>query len=151
MNLIYCESEKIKRKRSIKEFLINYYDNGCPETYFVGSNDLQCKSNKLRSFDDIYLLVKYYYPSITYKKLANIGVELYNHYKDKKGEFLIIRCPTINKIIFSYYKNLYISREIERELNFYKNTPIYHYFGYESIAKNSKYQINDIKKMIGVE
>lgn len=66
-----------KRKKSILKFLITLYsykDDGCGATahatfYDKECTKVHCPNGKWRGFDDIYALVKTYYPSTTKKKL----------------------------------------------------------------------------------
>lgn len=73
------------KPRSISKFIDLYYVKGpqAPATkgYYLKSsatyfdkkcNELQCSIGRMRSFDDLYDLVKTYYPKVTVKRLFHI-------------------------------------------------------------------------------
>jgi len=69
MKIYVKTQEKFKNHKELIKFLFKIYTtNGFPETY---SNKectvLQCEANKMRSFDNIYYIVKTYFPIISHK------------------------------------------------------------------------------------
>lgn len=85
--------EKMKRKRNetLHEFLIKFFEkwNGEKDTIYVDNKQVQTKArsnyhqNKAsrRSFGDIYMICKYYYPNVTVKDvLYELYVGLRQHF-----------------------------------------------------------------------
>lgn len=111
-----------KKPKTIKEFLIKFYTtninhfNGLPmasETYKnIECTRIHCDYGRLRSFDDLYDLIKTYYPTTNYKQLFNIIIKLeftittpfprsninINH---KIAKFHFQTCSTIRRVVFS--------------------------------------------------
>ncbi len=62
---------------TVEEFLINFFReyNNNHDTRYVDVDDVQTDAGCRRSMGDLYLLVKYYYPSVTFKQDV-LGVPL---------------------------------------------------------------------------
>lgn len=68
---VSSDSEKLlKKSKTEKEFLEQYFNMICPETFYSVNNSLQCKSYARRSFGDLYNLLRNYFPKITKAKLC---------------------------------------------------------------------------------
>lgn len=87
---------KFKKPRTVKEFLNKFYQENPYNSYILMASEtysdkectkLQCVENKLRSYDDLFELIKTYYPSYTRKKLT----------------LLLIKSNFNNKIIGGYF------------------------------------------------
>jgi hypothetical protein len=70
---LYCPD--LSRKYSIKEYLNDYFEKACPETYDE-NNELECEENKHRSIEALYYLSKTEYPSLSFKKFMKIISQL---------------------------------------------------------------------------
>jgi len=99
MNLLYFKEYK-RQDITIKEFLKLFFTKLNPNynTLFVKNNQIQCSYGKQRSLGDIYRITKYYYPSVTRKKVKNILLS----FQDKLvGHW----CPDIHKRIYEIKDN----------------------------------------------
>lgn len=75
---------KFKRPRTVKEFLNMFYQKDRYDSHKLVASEtykdkectiLQCDKNRIRSYDDLYELVKTYYPSYNRKKLTLLLVK----------------------------------------------------------------------------
>lgn len=75
-----------------------YYDEECLK--------IQCKAGKYRSFNEIFILVKTYYKSITVVKLAKLLLEMEIKIDDRVYYRYILYCDNIQKpvILFVRFK-----------------------------------------------
>jgi len=79
-----------------KYILHNILENQIARTtLYSSSNDLQCYFNRKRSAGDIYCIMKYYYPEITFKQLREMLLELIN-----EREVGSMYCGRINKRVY---------------------------------------------------
>lgn len=100
---------KFKRPKSLKEFIIKYYDLDRPEkhpSYFYGPstntyNDIECTTlhcNKYcRSWDDLYIIFKTYYPSLSKAKCFDTLMKTCLH---KGYKFQLAYCGGMKRIRF---------------------------------------------------
>tara|TARA_R110000851_G_C12938072_1_gene551966 strand:- start:106 stop:639 length:534 start_codon:yes stop_codon:yes gene_type:complete len=97
---------KFKRPKTIKQFLTKFYSEVLHvkyrfpiQTYFdKACTKMQCRKHTYRSIDDLFILVKTYYPSATLKKLMKILVQLDLSTKDKQIRMIIGSCSGIDNI-----------------------------------------------------
>jgi len=110
------------RKKSIKEFLIEFFKSEKRNSYLIGVTTYrnpectiqQCDDNRYRSFDDILELVNNYYKNVSAKKLINILNDLKPiDSKNILKKFHIFYCDDIHKsiILYTNYGNLTKSDE----------------------------------------
>ena len=102
---------KVKRQKSIKEFILHLYQyynyrpysnrGYCVKSYY----DKECTHNQFRagrrSFEDIYCIVKTEYPSLTQRKLHIIFKDLVENYK-----FNNYYCSTPKNVVWKFYFEL---------------------------------------------
>jgi len=78
------------KPRTAKEFLKKFYYNG--NRLFLQANatykdkackNFQCSKGKFRSFDDLLMLIKTYYPSYNAKKLMHLLLTINYGYEEK--------------------------------------------------------------------
>lgn len=106
------ELDGIKKPKTIKGFLKFYFThNKTPNPYSSSlatysnkqCDTLHCRPDKLRSFDDMYMITKTYYPSITVEKFITILVNLTII---KNNKLLVPQfdiCGTMMRIRIIYY------------------------------------------------
>lgn len=135
---IYVSFEKPENpKEFLKKFYsILYNDRAyCIETYYDKEcTNLQCRSEKLRSFDDLFELFTTYYPELTEKDLIEIlASTILKSDKNTNLYLHISNCSTISRIRIFYYHDIsYCSRDFK--CNKY----------------NSKYSWGELFKMISI-
>jgi hypothetical protein len=108
------ESGNIKKPKTIKTFLKFYFTYNNNHQLYSSSlatysnkecTTTHCNRDKLRSFDDMYMITKTYYPSITVEKFITILVNL----TIIKNNRLLIpqfdNCGTMMRIRIIYYQN----------------------------------------------
>lgn len=100
---------KFKRPRSLKEFIIKYYNLENPQNhtmYFYGPStntyyDKECKkihcNRTYRSWDDLYIIFKTYYPSLSKAKCFDTLMKTCLH---KGYKFQLASCSGMGKIRF---------------------------------------------------
>jgi hypothetical protein len=84
-------------------------------TRSVVSNNIQCIPNKRRSSGDIYRIMRYYYPDITFKEVRNLLFDMLN-----SGTLSTLYCGTISKRVFYSNENLYKYSNLEFMRDYYK-------------------------------
>lgn len=145
---LYVEIEKIKRER-ITTFLKkcynfeNSYNIVFTKTYFDKlTQNQQCKKGN-RSFEDLYAVIKTYYPNCTKKHFAKQLERLL-----KKSKIRLLFCPDIQKWVFinvlygtddKNFKYLYNYNSSHLKLNI-KGKGEYTYFDILSLMGYSKTQ-----------
>ena len=100
MDKLYVNYKK-KYKETPEEFFNRLYESsyGFPTTYKdVDCNYQQCINGSDRSFNDLYRLMKTYYPRITHKQL----IKIINKKCTRNKYFNLIYCPDVNKIVLYY-------------------------------------------------
>ena len=74
-----------KRPKTVAEFITKLFDNkqiygeyysSVTTFYDKECINIQCYKNKYRSFDDVYLIIKTYYPSYNRSKLMKVLITL---------------------------------------------------------------------------
>lgn len=122
------------------EFLIFYFKNRQPATYYVENDELQCKSGKRRSLSDLLQLVKYYYP-LTSKKglireLEKVALEV-----PVRGLF----CDATNKVVFFYDVNK-TSSKLFSSINYNSDTIHRKKIGDDNLSMDllESWMLNDI-------
>lgn len=102
---------KFKKTRSVREFLLKFFvAHTSSPTYYTGGatwynpecTQLQCDINKWRSFDDVYYLVRTYFPTVTPKKLIHELLVLYLNDTTKRY-ILMGACGGMGRIRIIYY------------------------------------------------
>lgn len=103
-----------------KKFILRFLRNINNEYYTVNSvtNKVTCRLGARRSIRDIYLIVKYYFPEITFEQVLEDIVELYNE-QFINGSF----CNDVRLYVFytdqiSFSRNPYKTLELSQELTF---------------------------------
>lgn len=116
---------KYGRKKSIKEFLIEFFKSEKRNGYLTNvttyknseCTTVQCDEGKYRSFDEILELVNTYYKNVSAKKLINIlyNLELINS-KGNIKRFYSLYCRDVKKSVILYAFNyLNLSSDNEKE------------------------------------
>lgn len=127
---LYVQLPNNKRPRSIKEFLLWFFKGGTSGTYYNKNiTNIQCRRNAQRSFYDIYLVTKTYYPSLTIKKFAK-----------RFKEVLLIKndsCNILGRYCASNKNIMFRHREI---LNRYPTDPNY-FFVVKIGSTNNNYHL----------
>lgn len=77
----------------VQNLIDNYVNNY--DTHSCKTNELQCPKEKHRSFGDLYCICKYYYPSLSAKKLKKIL-----NLKYANGLIRSLNCTNINKVTY---------------------------------------------------
>lgn len=97
-----------------KKFILRFLRNINNEYYTVDSetNKITCRLSARRSIKDIYLIVKYYFPEITFEQVLEDIVELYNE-KFINGSF----CNDVRLYVF-YTDQISFSRHPDKTLEF---------------------------------
>lgn len=121
------ELGEAKKPKTIKKFLEFYfthknnnqlYSSSLSTYYDKECTNIQCICNKLRSFDDMYMITKTYYPSITVKKLITILVNLTII---KGGNLLVPQfsdCGGMRRIRIIYYMKANTYAEVMTKLKY---------------------------------
>jgi hypothetical protein len=102
-NLLYLQglnkklfkSKRLSFKRGLLYIINQNFDR---KTLYASHYHLQCIKGRRRSSGDLFLIMRYYYPEITYKDIRYCLFELLNNHKIKTSY-----CFDINKRVF--YKN----------------------------------------------
>lgn len=116
---------KYGRKKSIKEFLIEFFKSEKKPTYLIGVTTYQdsectiqqCNDSRYRSFDDILELVNTFYKNVSAKKLINILHDLKPvDSKNRLKKIYIFYCYDIKKsmILYTSYGNISKSDDKEK-------------------------------------
>jgi len=144
MQKLYVKIERKKGERVIT-FLKKCYNIGNYVVGFAGTycdkelTNFHCKNQANRSVEDIYSVVKTYYPNYSEKKFIKQLDKLLN--KNKRLKFLF--CPDIQKwVIMHGYES--IDSDGIKHLNNYSNSK-----NKRKIRGNGKYCYNDIIELMG--
>ncbi len=90
------------RKETLQEFLAKVFTewNDEKNTIYVDDKSIQTGTGKRRSLGDIYMLCKYYYPTVT---IRDVLFELYVGLRDYfDSHYRTSYCHTINKRVWYY-------------------------------------------------
>jgi len=103
---IRLEKLRKKREESPEEFLINFFKkwNLNRDTIYVESRKIQTPKGKRRSFGDIYMILKYYYPDITVYDVAKL-LYVTLHKGELSDGFRTSHCSMIKKRVWYYDTN----------------------------------------------
>ncbi len=66
---IYIDGKKDTKFKSVNDLMYYYFDNKTPQTNWENDETIQCRQGCRRSFDDLILLAKYYFPEVTEKEV----------------------------------------------------------------------------------
>ena len=142
---IYVKFAEESKPKTVREFLNKFFSSYKEqylrnvETYLDKEcTVLQCKANKYRSFDDIFELVKTYYPTVSIGTIFKILLTLKPKHNDIVYNLFMMSCSGIKKINCLYVKS---------QGNNVKN--------YKEIISNTTYDSNykyeELFNMIGVK
>lgn len=98
-NLPLQENQKIYIKEDTfglntpKKFLTEYFKNN-PATYYANGT-IQCDAYRGRSFNDLFILTRTYFPEITGKQLANLLITL-----ERTNKLTYVDCGTVGGAAF---------------------------------------------------
>ena len=142
---IYVKFAEESKPKTVREFL-NKFFSSYKEQYLRNvktySNKectiLQCDSDKYRSFDDIFELVKTYYPTVSIGTIFKILLTLKPKHNDIVYNLFMMSCSDIKKI-----NCLYVKFQGDKVKN------------YKEIIQNTSYDSNytykELFDMIGVK
>jgi hypothetical protein len=90
------EDKKVTKKkpRDGLKFLINQMFS--KNTVYASNGKIQCFYNRRRSQGDLFLIMQYYYPTITFKEFRSLLFSLVN----KEDKLNATYCGTISKRVF---------------------------------------------------
>ncbi len=119
---------KFKKPNTVKEFLYTFFTSdrvgyGTYTYHDEACTSIQCYNDKMRSFDDIYDMVKTYFPKATRRRVIHEILTL--DYKFLDDRFLVpflSHCSTMQKIRITYQTLPYISISPPFNLDPYKST-----------------------------
>lgn len=91
-----------KRTETLEEFLIKFFEdfNNTKNTIYTETEVQQTDTGRRRSFGDILLICRHYYPNCTVKEVSNL---LVNVLPESVDGFRSSYCNTINKRV--YYRD----------------------------------------------
>lgn len=108
---IYVKFAEENKPKTVREFLHKFFSSYSEqylrnvETYLNKEcTILQCAANKYRSFDDIFELVKTYYPSVSIGTIFKILLTLKPEHNQTSFNLFMMSCSGINKINCLYVK-----------------------------------------------
>jgi hypothetical protein len=104
-NEIRLEKTLRKRKESLQEFLIKFFEewNEEKDTIYVTTQEVQTMAGKRRSLGDIYMICKYYYPNVTLEEVIRLlYITLPAHFRG----FRSCKCSQIHKRVWYYEDGL---------------------------------------------
>lgn len=127
---LFIKDKNFERSRFsvIKKFIKELFDDEFPSTY-CEKGSTQCYKGRNRSFEDIFVIVKTIFPSVTKDKLAYIIVNEF--YRNEDMEMLV--CNDIGKLVFTLNRYncfpvmTFSGENLKNFLNgkFHKNSDIY--------------------------
>jgi hypothetical protein len=118
---------KFKKPRSVREFLLKFFTaHTLHQTHYTGGatwnnqecTNLQCDTNKWRSFDDVYYLVRTYFPTITPKRLIHELLVLYLNGTTKRY-LQMGTCGGMSRIRIIYFTGPLIGYDINKYSSVY--------------------------------
>ena len=142
---IYVKFAEENKPKTVREFLHKFFSS-YKEQYLRNVKTysdkectiLQCNSDKYRSFDDIFELVKTYYPTVSIGTIFKILLTLKPKHNDIVYNLFMMSCSGIKKINCLYVK--------------FKGSKVTHY---SDIINNASYDSNytykELFNMIGVK
>lgn len=140
---IYVNFEK---PRTAKNFLKRFYynENGLfliADATYIDQNckNFQCSKNRMRSFDDLLMLIKTYYPSYNAKKLMRLLLTIDYGYKEKFMPYFG-SCAEMQRIRYVPYAKFYVNNN--------------NIISYDAVIQNkqygSKYSWKDLFTMLNI-
>lgn len=125
--------------KDLEDLLLTYYRKGNPTTYYSNTeHEIQCTANRNRSFDDLLLLAKHYFPDTTIKDVVKVYYEFNKKNKEGYG-FLVMYCPNIEKPVIAKGVHPKSYRSI---LNMFSN------LNNGEVKGNSEYSKRDIMNIV---
>ena len=142
---IYVKFAEESKPKTVREFLHKFFSSH-RESYLRNIETysdkectiLQCKANKYRSFDDIFELVKTYYPTVNVGTIFRILLTLKPKHNDIVYNLFMMSCDGIKKI-----NCLYVKFKGDKVKNY---NEIIHNTSYDS-----NYTYKELFDMIGVK
>jgi hypothetical protein len=142
---IYVKFAEESKPKTVREFLHKFFSS-CKDQYLRNVTTysdkeckiLQCKANKYRSFDDIFELVKTYYPTVSIGTIFRILLTLNPKHDGTVYNLYMMSCSKIQKI-----NCLYVKFQADKVKNYDNiiNQPLY----------DSNYTYEELFDMIGVK
>lgn len=87
---------RIRRRKTIEEYLKRYFELNQPETYLDKEFKVaQCEPHKRRSLTDLFLIVRTKYKSITYPRLIQILDKIC-----KESDVGAVHCSRVKDLVF---------------------------------------------------
>ena len=142
---IYVKFAEESKPKTVREFL-NKFFSSCKEGYIRNVETyldkectvLQCKADKYRSFDDIFELVKTYYPTVSIGTIFRILLTLKPKHDDIVYNLFMMSCSGIKKINCLYVK--FKGDKVKNYKDIIQNT-----------SYDSNYTYKELFDMIGVK
>ena len=142
---IYVKFAEESKPKTVREFLNKFFSSYKEqylrnvETYLDKEcTVLQCKANKYRSFDDIFELVKTYYPTVSIGTIFKILLTLKPKHNDIVYNLFMMSCSGIKKINCLYVK--FQGNNVKNYKEIISNT-----------TYDSNYKYEELFNMIGVK
>ena len=142
---IYVKFAEESKPKTVREFLNKFFSSYKEqylrnvETYLDKEcTVLQCKANKYRSFDDIFELVKTYYPTVSIGTIFKILLTLKPKHDDIVYNLFMMSCSGIKKINCLYVK--FQGNNVKNYKEIISNT-----------TYDSNYKYEELFNMIGVK
>ena len=142
---IYVKFAEESKPKTVREFLNKFFSSYKEqylrnvETYLDKEcTVLQCKANKYRSFDDIFELVKTYYPTVSIGTIFKILLTLKPKHNDIVYNLFMMSCKDIKKINCLYVK--FQGDSVKNYKEIISNT-----------TYDSNYKYEELFNMIGVK
>ena len=142
---IYVKFAEESKPKTVREFLNKFFSSYKEqylrnvETYLDKEcTVLQCKANKYRSFDDIFELVKTYYPTVSIGTIFKILLTLKPKHNDIVYNLFMMSCSGIKKINCLYVK--FQGNNVKDYKKIISNT-----------TYDSNYKYEELFNMIGVK
>jgi len=94
------KAEVLKECKTVTQFIrrfITYYNERfC--TIYIGNSHVQTHPRRTRTAHDMYRIVKYYFPKVTYRQIQKILTKF-----AKQGELIGECCSTVEEHVYSLY------------------------------------------------
>ena len=142
---IYVKFAEENKPKTVREFLHKFFSS-YKEQYLRNVKTysdkectiLQCNSDKYRSFDDIFELVKTYYPTVSIGTIFKILLTLKPKHNDIVYNLFMMSCSGIKKINCLYVK--FKGGSVKNYSDIIQNT-----------SYDSNYTYKELFNMIGVK
>ena len=142
---IYVKFAEENKPKTVREFLHKFFSS-YKEQYLRNVKTysdkectiLQCNSDKYRSFDDIFELVKTYYPTVSIGTIFKILLTLKPEHNQSTYNLFMMSCKDIKKINCLYVK--------------FKGDKVTNYSDIiQNVSYDSNYTYKELFDMIGVK